>query len=167
MEANIYSTDTLTAIAGVAIAIAGFSGVVAALPGQSADKFGPLERLNFRILLQVSALALFFSILPLIVHRALDANDAWRFSMLFYGLVHLADAAYFANKVRGANAPSRIQILAPLIGLVIATTQIFVGVYATITTVEVLYLFVLLWHIAVAGMGFLKLVFSSRNDGAT
>ena len=47
MEANIYSTDTLTAIAGIAIAIAGFSGVVAALPGQSANKFGSLERLNF------------------------------------------------------------------------------------------------------------------------
>ena len=87
--------------------------------------------------------------------------------MLIYGLVHLADAAYFANKARGAHAPSRIQILAPIIGLLIATTQIIAGVYATITTVEVLYLFVLLWHIAVAGMGFLKLVFSSRDDDAT
>ena len=87
--------------------------------------------------------------------------------MIFYGLVHLTDAAYFANKARGTHAPSRIQILAPLIGLLIATTQVFVGVYATITTVEVLYLFVLLWHIAIAGMGFLKLVFSSRDDGAT
>jgi hypothetical protein len=163
----LYSTDTLTAISGVAIAIAGFSGVVAALPGKSADSFGPLERLNFRILIQVSALALIFSILPLILHRAFDANEAWRISMLLYGLVHLTDAAYFANKARGANAPSRIQILAPIIGLLIAITQIIAGVYATITTVEVLYLFVLLWHVAIAGMGFLKLVFFTRDDGAT
>jgi hypothetical protein len=44
VEVNIQSIDTLIAIAGVAIAIAGFSGVVMALPGQSAAKFGQLER---------------------------------------------------------------------------------------------------------------------------
>lgn len=167
MDANFYSTDTLTAIAGVAIAIAGFSGVVAALPGQSADNFGPLERLNFRILIQVSALVLFFSILPLILHRAFDPNDAWQFSMIFYGLVHLIDSAYFANRAMNTNAPSRIQKTAPIIGLLIATTQLIVGVYANIILVEVVYLFVLLWHLAIAGMGFLKLVFSSHGNGAT
>ena len=135
MEANIYSTDTLTAIAGVAIAIAGFSGVVVAMPGRSTGKFGQLERLNFRILLQVSALALFFSILPLILHRAFDTNDVWRYSMFFYGFVHLVDAAYFANKARIAHAPSRIQKVAPIIGLLIATTQLIVGAYAAIIVV--------------------------------
>ena len=60
MDPIVYSTDTLTAIASISIAIAGFSGVVVALTGGAAGSFGPVERLNFRILLQVSALALFF-----------------------------------------------------------------------------------------------------------
>ena len=49
-------------IASIAVAIAGFSGVVVALTGKTADSFGRAERLNLRILLQVSAFALLFSL---------------------------------------------------------------------------------------------------------
>jgi len=158
-----YSIEFLTAIASISITIAGFSGVVVALTGRSTEKFTPLERLNLRILLQVSALALSFSLLPLILNRAFDANVAWRISMLLYGGVHLADASFFALKTRNTGARSIIQKLAPMIGIIISVSQLVIGVLASIITVEVVYMFVLLWHLAIAGMGFVKLIFASRD----
>ena len=46
MDSVVYSSSTLTVIATIAITIAGFSGVVVALTGKSADSFSPIERLN-------------------------------------------------------------------------------------------------------------------------
>jgi len=159
----VYSIEFLAAVAGISITIAGFSGLVVALTGRSAEKFTPVERLNLRILLQVSALALFFSLLPLILHRAFEPDIAWRISMLLYGCTHVADAGFFILKTRGTHARSIMQNLAPMIGIIIAGSQLIVGVLAPITIVEVLYMAVLLWHLAIAGMGFVKLVFASRD----
>ena len=167
MDPIVYSTDTLTAIASISIAIAGFSGVVVALTGGAAGSFGPVERLNFRILLQVSALALFFSLLPLILHRAFEPISAWRISMLLYGVAHLVDAGFFVLMTRSAHAPSRMQNLAPVLGISIAACQLMVGAIGSMITIEVMYLLVLIWHLAIAGMGFVKLVFASRNENAT
>ncbi len=167
MDPIVYSTDTLTAIAGISIAIAGFSGVIVALTGRSVESFGPVERLNFRILLQVSALTLLFSLLPLILHRAFEPVMAWRISMMLYGAAHLVDAGYFVLRTRSAHAHSQMQNLGPIIGICIAVCQLIIGVIGPIIIVEVMYLFVLIWHLAVAGMGFVKLVFVSREESAT
>ncbi len=94
----------------------GFSGVVVALTGKTADSFGAVERLNLRILLQVSALAIFFSLVPLVVHRALDAAAAWHFSLLLYGSVHVMDAGYFVHRTIRAGSHFRVQLLMPIIG---------------------------------------------------
>lgn len=162
-----YSADTLTAISNISIAIAGFSGVVVALTGRSAESFEAVERLNFRILLQVSALALLFSILPLILHRAFEPALAWRISMILYGVVHFADAGFFAWKTRSTETKSYVQYAAPIIGICIALSQITTALLAPIIVVELLYLFVLVWHLAIAGMGFMNLVFASRDEDTT
>lgn len=159
----VYSIEFLTAIASISITIAGFSGVVVALTGRSTEKFTPVESLNLRILLQVSALALFFSLLPLILHRAFDTNVAWRISMLFYGGIHLLDAIFFALKTKKSGANSKVQIFAPTTGIMIAISQLVIGIFAPINIIEVAYMVVLLWHLTIAGMGFVKLVFASRD----
>ena len=163
MESIVHSTDTLAVIASVAIAIAGFSGVVVALTGRTADSFGPLEKLNFRILLQVSALALFFAIVPLILHRGLEPSAAWRVSMLLYGTVHLADAGFFFFRARHSTTISRVQRLTPRLGIGIAVFQLLFVAFGTTTVIEVAYLLVLIWHLAIAGMGFTNLLFASRE----
>lgn len=163
MDDIVYSANTLTVIASIAVAIAGFSGVVVALTGKTADSFGSLERLNLRILLQVSALAMLFSLVPLIFHRAFEADVAWRISMLLYGFVHLVDAGFFLLKTRQLTKRSRMQTLAPIFGFGIAVVQILVGIMGSIGVVEVAYLLVLVWHLAIAGMGFVNLIFASRD----
>ncbi len=163
MDSIVHSTATLTVIASIAVAIAGFSGVVVALTGKTTDSFGRAERLNLRILLQVSAFALLFSLVPLILHRALPPDLAWRVAMLLYGVVHVVDAGFFALKTRRLRAPSIAQKLAPLAGLIIAVGQLIVGAMAPIGWVEVSYLRVLLWHLGLAGMGFINLHFASRG----
>ena len=162
MELVVHSTDTLAVIASVAIAIAGFSGVVVALTGRTADSFGAVEKLNFRILLQVSALALFFALVPLISHRAFEPPLAWRISMILYGAVHLCDAGFFVLRTRDSTTLSPLQRVAPRIGVVIAVMQLLLVVLGNTIVIEVGYLLVLLWHLAIAGMGFANLVFASR-----
>jgi hypothetical protein len=164
VDSIVHSTATLTVIASIAVAIAGFSGVVVALTGKTTDSFGRAERLNLRILLQVSAFALLFSLVPLILHRALPPDLAWRVAMLLYGVVHVVDAGFFALKTRRLRAPSIAQKLAPLAGLIIAVGQLIVGAMAPIGWVEVFYLLVLLWHLGIAGMGFINLTFASRGS---
>ena len=113
MDSIVYSTGTLTVIASIAVTIAGFSGVVVALTGKTTDSFDAIERLNLRILLQVSSFALLFSLVPLIVHRAVDSETAWRVSMLLYGFVHILDAGFFMLKAQRSGAPSRLQVVGP------------------------------------------------------
>ena len=163
MDVIPYSSNTLTVIASIAVAIAGFSGVVVSLTGRTAGSFSAVERLNLRILLQVSAFALLFSLLPLILHRALEPASAWRVSMLMYGFVHIADAGFFVLKTQRVSARSRLQRLAPTIGFGIAVAQIALGFFGSISLVEVAYLLVLVWHLAIAGMGFVNLIFASRD----
>lgn len=141
----------------------GFSGVVVALTGKTAEGFGALDRLNLRILLQVSALTVIFSIVPLILHRALDASEAWRLSLLLYGFAHLADAGYFVYRTLRIGSYSCIQIVMPVAGATIAIAQVIVALIAAISYVEVLYLLVLVWHLAIAGMGFVFLILASRR----
>jgi len=163
VESIVYSANTLTVIASIAIAIAGFSGVVVALTGRTTDRFDPVERLNLRILLQVSSEALVFSLVPLIAHRAVDSDTAWRFSMLLYGSVHLLDAGYFVVRTLRSNSRSFIQLVMPILGSCIAVGQLIIGIIGSIVAVEVVYLLVLIWHLAIAGMGFMFLIFASRK----
>ena len=164
MNSTIYASDLLIVIASIAITIAGFSGVVVALSGRSTNSFDPVERLNLRILLQVSAFALLFSLVPLILQRALEADTVWRVSMFVYGSAHIFDAGYFVFRTRSSKAKYNAQKFAPIIGLLIAAYQLIIGSLGNIVLVEISYLIVLLWHLGIAGMGFVNLVFSSRDE---
>jgi len=163
LDSVVYSTDTLAVIASVAIAIAGFSGVVVALTGRTTDTFGEVEKLNFRILLQVSAFALLFALVPLILHRAFEAPQACRIAMGLNGMAHLLDAGFFVVRTWASTALSRLQRTAPRAGIAIAAIQVLLVVIADTTVIEVAYLVVLIWHLAIAGMGFANLVFAFQN----
>jgi hypothetical protein len=169
MEFVDYTADALTITASVAIAIAGFSGVVVALTGRTTESFGEVERLNLRILLQVSSVALLFSMVPLVLHNVFESFVAWRVAMFVYGSVHLADAGYFFLRTR-AGAVGAIKIkgmvawVPPWIGVGIAVTQLLLAVLGPIAFVKTVYLLVLIFHLAIAGSGFLNIVFASREE---
>ena len=53
------------------------------------------QRLNLRILLQVSAVAIFFSIFPLVLERLIAQPDSWRIALWVYGTFHVIDVLTF------------------------------------------------------------------------
>lgn len=118
------SGDILTTIAEIAIAIAGFSSVIVALSPKPISEWSPIERFNFRVLLQVAAVTVFFSLIPLVLHRALSFDLAWRVALIFYGVVHLADVSSFL--FRFPDHVPTVPKITSIIGLSIAISQLVI-----------------------------------------
>ena len=153
------NNDALVLIAELAVAIAGFSGVIVALESRSVRSWTPLQRRNLRLLLQVSAVAIFFSLLPLLLQRFMAASDFWKWALGFYGLVHVGDVSSFLIR-QPTGAP-----LAPVYaGLAVALTQLSVAAFGSVLMVEAVYLGVLVWHLAIASMGFALLVWGAADQ---
>ncbi len=158
---QLRSNDILVLVAELAVAVAGFSSVVVALGPRPVSDWSRGERRNLRILLQVSALAILFSLFPLILDRAIDTSAFWNVALAVYGIAHVVDTSTFL--LRPVAGESQIP---PSIGFTLAIFSIGVAVFGSATFAEVTYLCVLVWHLAIAGMGFAFLVFR-RGSGAT
>ena len=153
------SKDILVLVAELAVAIAGFSSVVVALGRRPVADWMPGEQRNLRILLQVSALAILFSLFPLILQRAISTPALWNLALLVYGVAHAVDASTFLFR----PVPGESQI-PPAIGVGLALFSIAAAALGSATFAEVTYLCVLVWHLGVAGMGFAVLVFRRHSD---
>lgn len=157
------SHDTLVLIAEVAVAIAGFSSVVVALDNRAVKNWSPFQRHNLRVLLQVSALTIFFSIFPLIFQRVVDNPDSWKWALGFYAAVHAIDVSSFIRSLP-SDLPAANRII-PYLGLLLAIVSLLVAWLASPLIAEVLYLCNLVWHLAIAAMGFAFLVLGDPETG--
>jgi len=157
------SHDTLVLIAELALGIAGFSGVVVALDNRAVRDWNMNRRFNLRIMLQVSAIAIFFSLFPLIFERMIEPPGSWRAAVALYGVVHLLDVSTFALRIPpGLEFGPR---LTARLGVAIALAQVLTAVFGSLQVCEVAYLLVLVWHLGVGAMGFAVLVYSSDGAG--
>jgi hypothetical protein len=120
-----------------------------------------LDRLNFRILLQVSAVTAFFAIIPFPMHVLFEADAAWRASLLIYGIFHVFDVGSFILKLPKEALP--INRVLSRMGLIVAMAQIVVGIFSGSTVVEFTYLAALVWHLSVAFAGFVILIYAIRG----
>jgi hypothetical protein len=157
------SHDTLVLIAELAVAIAGFSSIVIAIEGRGVRHWSAVQRFDLRVLLQVSALTIIFSIFPLIVERAVAQPTSWRLSLWAYGLVHLLDVSTFI--LRRPPGLDSLHRNAQIVGLALALTSLAVAAYGAPPLTEIVYLSMLVWHLAVAAMGFAFLILGSSEDG--
>jgi len=155
------SNDILVLIAELAVGIAGFSSVVVALDVRSVAEWSPLQRRNLRILLQVSAHAILFSLFPLILQRAVDTPAFWNLALAVHGVAHTVGVSSFL--LRPVAGESRT---APIIGLTIALASLGVAALGSPTVAEVTYLCALVWDLGIAGMGFAFLVFRGSGQAA-
>lgn len=158
------SHDTLVLLAELAVAIAGFSGVVVALEARSVSQWSASRRFNLRVLLQVSGLVVFFSVFPLILERAVAPPASWRLALWAYGLVHLVDVTSFI--VQRPPDVVGVRRIAPIIGLSLALASLCVAAFGSLLLSEIVYLSMLVWHIAVAALGFASLLFDDSGEGA-
>jgi hypothetical protein len=81
--------ETLRSLSEVAIALAGFTGIVAVLGQRAGGRWSPLEWLRLRMLLETSLAVVFLSLLPELFHE-LEAlrGLTWRLCNGVQALVH-------------------------------------------------------------------------------
>jgi len=142
----------------LAVAIAGFSGVVVALEARGVPAWTPLRRRDLRVLLQLSALALLFSLIPLAAYGAAESPSFWSWALGAYGLAHIVDAStfLFRQPVGARRGPVYV-------GLGFAAAQLVVAGFASNPVAELVYMVSIMWHLAGAGMGFVFLVWGGRE----
>ncbi len=62
----------------VAIGIAGFSGIVGAVAGRTAERWDAADQLRLRILLTASGVSLVFAFLPFLLIDSFEPEQVWR-----------------------------------------------------------------------------------------
>jgi len=144
--------------AELSVAVAGFSGVIVALESRGVRAWTPLRRRDLRVLLQLSGLALAFSLIPLVVYPHFETATFWNWALAAYGLAHLADVSSFLfGQPEGAR---RGPVFA---GLVVALLQLVAAIFGTGSLAELAYSASILWHLGGAGMGFVLLIWGDRS----
>ena len=89
---------TLTVLAEIAIAIAGFSGIVAGVGRRAGSEWTVADRLRLSMLLQISLTVAFFSLFPLVLASAdIDSTYVWQISSASW-LVAIVVSFSFARR---------------------------------------------------------------------
>jgi hypothetical protein len=158
------SSAVIITIAQLALALAGFSGIIVSLNPIPIREWDSLSRLNFRVLLQVAGVATFFAILPFPIHNLVDTDLAWKISLLLYGAYHIFDVSSFILKFPKEVLPINRRM--SYLGLIIAIFQILIGVVGNPNWIESMYVIALIWHLSVSFFGFVMLVYGIKpvND---
>jgi hypothetical protein len=144
------------------VAVAGFSGVIVALESRGVKAWTPARRRDLRVLLQLSGLALAFSLIPLFAYPQFETASFWNWALGVYGLAHLADVSSFLFR-----QPAGVRRGPVFAGLVVALLQLSVAFVGRGSVPEVAYLASVLWHLGGAGMGFVFLIWGDRSGGAS
>ena len=81
--------ESLRSLSEVAVALAGFTGIVAVLGQRAGGQWSPLEWLRLRMLLETSLAVVFLSLLPELFHE-LEALErlTWRLADGIQALIH-------------------------------------------------------------------------------
>ena len=158
------SHDALVLIAELAVAIAGFSSVVVALDNRAVRMWSPSRRHNLRVLLQVGALTIIFSLFPLIFQRVIADPVGWQWALAVYGAVHAIGVSSFIWRIP-EDLPTANRLL-PFVGLAVAVASLVVAYLASPLVAEIFYLCSLFGHLSIAAMGFAFLVMGDAPEAA-
>jgi hypothetical protein len=97
--------ETLRSLSEVAIALAGFTGIVAVLGRRAGGRWSPLEWLRLRMLLETSLAVVFLSLFPVLLHQLEMLQDLiWRVGNGVQALVHLAGIVLLYLRFRKLDA---------------------------------------------------------------
>jgi hypothetical protein len=144
----------------VAIALAGFSGIVAAVGRRGAGHWEAPEQLLLRILLTASGAALVFAFLPFLLFESFGSSLTWRVGS---GL----QASYFivitARRYRQSSSLGAPVLTSRGIGVQAAVIALLVANAAWISSSSV-YVFGVLWTLFTAFITFVRLLLDSWND---
>ena len=154
--------DSLTLFAEIAVALAGFSGVILALRG-SRPEDGTLAHARLFRLLEASAACAMFSILPqVLLHSGVSSTALWQFSAACLAVYMLTAQAYLIYRFRpiySAPPPGTSFLAVTLItGADLAVTAALVFSIVGHLQVVGVYLAALAFNLFVAGLMFVRLI---------
>jgi len=150
--------SALGSVIEVAIAIAGFSGIVAAVGRRGAGHWSEADQLRLRILLTASGVALVFAFLPFVLVDLIDPSLAWR---LASGLLAIHTAVITVYRIRQSSSiagagdaigfrRSRVIIVVAVISMLLANALWFAS--------SSIYVLGVLWGVFIAFMTFVTLL---------
>lgn len=157
----MYSINLMLAVAQIAVGLAGFSAIIVTFNDKPIRDWDDTDRLSLRLLIQVSIMVIFFSLLPSLLLVSLSTNEVWLYGLCAYGLIHLGDVSFFL--IHRTNATSHIFRNAVICGVCVALLQIGVVWLGDEVAREWLYVSTLLWHFGIVLMAFILLLYQLRE----
>jgi len=142
-------TDVLLTFAQAAMVIAGFGGVVVTFNNKS-DKWGDWDRIQFRSILDVSGIIIFFSVLPIVLQSLFDAGKSWQISILLFAVIHALTIVSYRLSVEPESIPAIFKRSHIVAGLIIVA-QLISGVLGDHGFIQVTYSLGLIWLVGVGG----------------
>ena len=152
--------DVLLAIAEIAIAITGFSGLIGILARRERLERSSIEFFRLRWMLEYSLFALGLSLLPFLVFSAgLSDQSSWRLSsgLAFAGFVFYlpANRAFLSDFVKRATALERVMAWGDLAFILVLAENALGLPFAPN---ELAYLGAVYWNLFGAALGFVRLI---------
>lgn len=99
------ASETLRSLSEIAIALAGFTGIVAVLGHRAEGRWDPLEWLQLRMLLETSLGVFFLSLTPLLLQQLEPIQTVlWRLSNSLQASVHVAGVFVLYLRARKLEA---------------------------------------------------------------
>ena len=156
--------STLSTIAEIAVALAGFTGVVAVLGSRRDHDWSPEERLQLRTLVETSLTALFLSFAPSVLGQVMASEAAvWRIANLLLGATHLAFISRFFVRTQVAKPTGgQLALLATGFSAIVAH---FLAAAGLLPWYVAIFILGLLQQIFVAAFNFVLLLFPVRARG--
>lgn len=157
------SETLLSVLTQVAVALVGFTGVVAVLGHRNQGTWTAGERLQLRVLVETSLTALFASLAPGLLFLALTSDVAvWRLSNLTLGALHLANFLAFFRRAKHAPTTWGQRILG-LVGIATITAH-FLAAGGVLPWLELIFVAGLIQQLFIASHNFVLLLFPLDAD---
>lgn len=155
------TSNLLLTISQLAVGLAGFSAIIVTLNPRPIREWGSTDRLNLRLLVQVSFVVLFFSLFPFLLGIVFPPERVWLYGLWVYGVLHLIDVSSFLVGMT-PETPMIFRVTA-ICGVIIALSQLVAAAFGGAIAREVIYAGTLVWHLYVVFMGFVLLLYQLRK----
>lgn len=159
--------SALGSIIEVAIALAGFAGIVAAVGRRGAGQWSAADQLLLRVLLLSSGAAIIFAFLPFILVELLEPATLWRVlsSLLALWLTVVAILRTRQSRSHGITQVLDLR-LKYFIGCGLAVIVVLVTNVVWLGSAS-LYLVGLLWQVTISFVSFVTLLLNAWRDEPT
>jgi hypothetical protein len=161
--------DKLATFAEIGVAIAGFSGIVAALGRDSYEAWSPSRQRLMTLLLETAGLCVFFSITPLVLGELTVSEPVlWRISAALFAAAHAYHMVLIERRGTSADAAvSSVRSKVPFVAIPVLSAQVISVFVGNLVLLKFAYLLALAWHVAGGALSFgLLLLVHLRQDAA-